>query len=57
MSTTQPTGAFGSPEVAEEPLEITPRQRFWMGFWPFQLVRFAVLNLKILKSVNVAKRS
>jgi hypothetical protein len=38
-------------------MEITPRQRFWMGFWPFQAIRFAVLNLKILKGVNAAKRS
>jgi hypothetical protein len=38
-------------------MEITPRDRFWMGFKPFQLFRFVVLNLKILKGVNVAKRS
>ena len=38
-------------------MEITGRQRFWMGFWPFQFLRFVVLNLKILKGVNAAKRS
>ena len=43
--------------MSEPRMEITPRHRFWMGFWPFQFVRFVVLNLKILKSVNVAKRS
>ena len=36
---------------------ITGRHRFWMGFWPFQFLRFVVLNLKILKGVNAAKRS
>jgi hypothetical protein len=38
-------------------MEITGRRRFWMGFWPFQFLRFVVLNLKILKGVNAAKRS
>jgi hypothetical protein len=38
-------------------MEITGRQRFWMAFWPFQFLRFVVLNLKILKGVNAAKRS
>ena len=38
-------------------MENTGRQRFWMGFWPFQLLRFVVLNLKILKGVNASKRS
>ena len=38
-------------------MEIRRRDRFWMGFWPFQLLRFVVLNLKILKGVNAAKRS
>lgn len=38
-------------------MEITARDRFWMNFKLFQLFRFVVLNLKILKSVNVAKRS
>jgi hypothetical protein len=46
-------------ETTDNPaaMEITGRQRFWMGFWPFQFLRFAVLNLKILKGVNAAKRS
>ncbi len=39
------------------PMVITGRQRFWMGFWPFQFLRFVMLNLKILKGVNAAKRS
>lgn len=38
-------------------MDITPRDRFLMGFWPLQLIRFAILNLKILKGVNAAKRS
>jgi hypothetical protein len=38
-------------------MEITPRDRFWMNFKLFQLVRFVVLNLKILKGVNASKRS
>ncbi len=38
-------------------MEITPRDRFWMNFKLFQAFRFVVLNLKILKGVNVAKRS
>ena len=50
---------MSDPETMDttESLEITPRPRFWMGFWPLQLVRFVVLNLKILKGVNAAKRS
>ena len=38
-------------------MEITPRDRFWMNFKLFQAFRFVVLNLKILKGVNAAKRS
>jgi len=38
-------------------MEITPRDRFWMNFKLLQLVRFIVLNLKILKGVNASKRS
>jgi hypothetical protein len=38
-------------------MEITPRDRFWMGFKPFQLLRFIILNLKILKAVNHSKRA
>ena len=44
-------------DPATPAMEITGRHRFWMGFWPFQLLRFVVLNLKILKGVNAAKRS
>ncbi len=38
-------------------MEITPRDRFWMNFKLFQLLRFVVLNLKILKGVNSSKRA
>jgi hypothetical protein len=38
------------------PTTIGSKERFWMGFWPFQGIRFVVLNLKILKGVNDAKR-
>ena len=38
-------------------MKISKSDRFWMGFWPLQAIRFAVLNLKILKGVNAAKRS
>ena len=38
-------------------MEITSRDRFWMNFKLFQLIRFVVLNLKILKGVNASKRS
>jgi hypothetical protein len=38
-------------------MEITPRDRFWMNFKLFQLTRFVVLNLKILKGVNSSKRA
>ena len=38
-------------------MEITERDRFWMNNKLFQFVRFVVLNLKILKGVNAAKRS
>jgi hypothetical protein len=37
-------------------MEITDRDRFWMRFKPFQLWRFIVLNLKILKAVDHSKR-
>ncbi len=37
-------------------MEITPRQRFWMNNKLFQLLRFVVLNLKILKAVDRHKR-
>jgi hypothetical protein len=38
-------------------MKITKTQRFLMNNKLFQLYRFIVLNLKILKGVNHAKRS
>lgn len=38
-------------------MEITPRDRFWMNNKIFQLFRFVVLNLKILKAVDHSKRA
>jgi len=38
-------------------MEITKTQRFLMNSKVFQLWRFIVLNLKILKGVNHSKRS
>ncbi len=38
-------------------MEITERDRFWMNSKLFQLVRFVVLNLKILKGVDASKRA
>jgi len=38
-------------------MEITQKDRFWMNNKLFQLMRFVVLNLKILKAVDRAKRS
>lgn len=38
-------------------MKITKKERFWMGFKPFQLWRFVVLNLKILKAVDHSKRA
>lgn len=38
-------------------MEITPRQRFWMNNKLYQLWRFVVLNLKILKAVDRNKRA
>ncbi len=38
-------------------MEITDRERFWMNNKIFQLFRFVVLNLKILKGVDVSKRA
>lgn len=38
-------------------MQISNRDRFWMQFKPFQLWRFIVLNLKILKAVDHSKRS
>jgi len=38
-------------------MEITKRDKFWMNNKVFQLFRFIVLNLKILKAVDHSKRS
>jgi hypothetical protein len=38
-------------------VEITDRERFWMNNKIFQFFRFVVLNLKILKGVDVSKRA
>ncbi len=38
-------------------MEITKKHRFWMNFKPYQLWRFIVLNLKILKAVDRSKRA
>ena len=38
-------------------MEITSKDRFWMNCKIFQLWRFIVLNLKILKAVDHSKRS
>jgi hypothetical protein len=57
MSEPQPSPTPSGPQPGAPAMEITPRDRFWMNFKPFQLLRFVVLNLKILKGVNVAKRA
>jgi hypothetical protein len=38
-------------------VEITPRDKYWMNNKLFQLLRFVVLNLKILKAVDHSKRA
>ena len=38
-------------------MEISSRDKFWMNNKLFQLWRFVVLNLKILKAVDQSKRS
>ncbi len=38
-------------------MEISNRDKFWMNNKLFQLFRFVVLNLKILKAVDHSKRS
>ena len=38
-------------------MEITPTDKFWMNFKLYQLWRFIVLNIKILKAVDHSKRS
>jgi hypothetical protein len=42
---------------AEDKLEFTDRDRFWMNNKLYQFLRFVVLNLKILKAVDHSKRS
>ena len=37
-------------------MEITKKDKFWMNCKIFQLWRFVVLNLKILKAVDRSKR-
>lgn len=38
-------------------MQITRRDRWFMNNKPIQLVRFVVLNLKILKAIDKAKRA
>lgn len=38
-------------------MELTKRDKFWMNCKLYQLLRFVVLNLKILKAVDSSKRS
>lgn len=38
-------------------MEITPRAKFWMNNKLYQLWRFIVLNIKILRAVDHSKRS
>lgn len=38
-------------------MKFTRWEKFLMGFHPYQLWRFIVLNLKILKAVDHSKRS
>jgi len=57
MSAPTPPPAPSADPSGAPNMEITPRDRFWMNFKLFQLVRFIVLNLKILKGVNASKRS
>jgi len=45
------------PLQQEIKMEITPKDKFWMNFKLFQLWRFIVLNIKILKAVDHSKRS
>ena len=37
-------------------MEFTDLDRFWMRFKPYQLWRFVLLNLRILKAVDRTKR-
>lgn len=38
-------------------MQLTPKQKFWMSFMPYQFIRFVVLNIKILTAVGHSKRS
>jgi hypothetical protein len=38
-------------------MQISDNDKFWMNFKAFQLWRFIVLNIKILKAVDHSKRS
>lgn len=38
-------------------MEITKSDKFWMNCKLFQLLRFVVLNLKILNAVDASKRA
>ena len=42
---------------AEDRLEFSERDRFWMNNKLYQFARFVVLNLKILKAVDHSKRA
>ena len=57
MSTADPSPVPPADPLGAPAMQITARDRFWMNFKLFQLVRFIVLNLKILKGVNASKRS
>jgi hypothetical protein len=57
MSAHHPSPASSADQPGAPAMEITARDRFWMNFKLFQAFRFVVLNLKILKGVNAAKRS
>jgi hypothetical protein len=57
MSTPAASPTPSAEQAGAPAMEITSRDRFWMNFKLFQLFRFVVLNLKILKGVNQAKRS
>lgn len=38
-------------------MKLSRRDEFRMGFIPYQLYRFFVLNFKVLKAVNHSKRA
>ena len=38
-------------------MEITKRDRYWMNCKAYQLLRFVLLNLRILKAVDRSKRA